>query len=61
MDYVHFEQVTDEQLKQDVLEFNKYDLYSKQDSDFILTDDIRYYYGTLLDKYFPEPINWLCR
>ena len=61
MDSVHFEQVTDEQLKQDVLEFNKYDLYSKQDSDFILTDDIRYYYGTLLDKYFPEPINWLCR
>ena len=60
-DYGHFEDETDEQLKQDVIAFNKYDLYSKQDSNFVLTDDIRYYYDTLLDKFFPEPLHWLCR
>lgn len=60
-DYGHFECETDEQLKKDVLEFNKYDLYSKEDTDFELTDEIRHYYDDLLSIYFPEPLRWLCR
>ena len=59
-DYGHFEDDTDEQMKQDVLDFNKYDLYSKQDTDFVLTDEIRHYYDELLDRYFPETLHWPC-
>ena len=33
----------DHKLLKDVLEFNSFDLYSK-DKDFKLTDDIKYYY-----------------
>jgi inositol oxygenase len=56
--YMHFMQSGDEQLMQDILEFNKYDLYSKEDTDFVLTDEIRTYYAGLLDEYFPEPLTW---
>ena len=59
-DYGHFEDETDKQLKQDVLDFNKYDLYSKQDTDFVLTDEIREYYDLLLSKYFPDQLSWPC-
>ena len=56
--YSHLEQSSDSDLKQLVLEFNKYDLYSKQDTEFVLTREIRHYYKALLEKYFPEPLNW---
>ena len=56
--YAHFMRAGDEGLMQDVLEFNKYDLYSKEDTDFVLTDEIRSYYAGLLDEYFPEPLSW---
>jgi inositol oxygenase len=54
--YTRFMCPGDDQLMQDVLEFNKYDLYSKEDTDFVLTDEIRLYYTELLDEYFPEPL-----
>ena len=56
--YKRFMRSSDEELMQDVLEFNKYDLYSKEDTDFVLTDEIRAYYSGLLDEYFPEPMSW---
>jgi inositol oxygenase len=56
--YAHFMRPGDEVLMQDVLEFNKYDLYSKEDTDFVLTDEIKVYYSGLLDEYFPEPMSW---
>ena len=54
--YSHFERDSDAQIKEDVLEFNKYDLYSKLDTDFVLTDEIQAYYDRLLTFYFPEPL-----
>jgi len=57
-EYTHFMQPGDDQLMADILEFNKYDLYSKEDTDFVLTDEIRSYYAGLLDEYFPEPLTW---
>jgi inositol oxygenase len=56
--YAHFMQEGDDKIMQDVLEFNKYDLYSKEDTDFVLTDEIRAYYSKLLDEYFPELLVW---
>ena len=41
-----------------VLDFNSYDLYSKEDTDFVLTDELKEYYYELLDIIFPEELNW---
>ena len=43
---------------EDVLDFNQFDLYSKEDIDFKLTAEIKKYYENLLDKYFPEELSW---
>ena len=47
---------TDEEIKKEVLLFNIFDLYSKEDTNFILTDDIINYYDKLLNEYFPEEL-----
>ena len=57
-DYIHFMKPGDEIIMQDVLDFNEYDLYSKTDTEFVMTDDIRSYYENLLNEYFPEPLQW---
>jgi inositol oxygenase len=57
-DYIHFMKPGDEIIMQDVLDFNQFDLYSKTDTDFVLTDEIRSYYENLLNEYFPEPLHW---
>ena len=57
-DYQQFEKESDAEIKDDVLLFNQFDLYSKQDGDFILTDEIKQYYDVLLQEYFPEPLKW---
>ena len=44
-------------MKNDIIDFNQYDLYSKEDTDFVLTDEIIKYYD-LLDKYFPDDLLW---
>ena len=49
---------SDYKMLDDVLDFNQYDLYSKEDTDFKLTNEIKEYYKRLLDKYFPEPLKW---
>ena len=42
----------------DVKKMNQFDLYSKEDVNFELTDDIREYYAKLLKEYFPEKLKW---
>ena len=49
---------SDFQLLESVLDFNQFDLYSKEDIDFVLTDEIKEYYERLLDKFFPEELSW---
>jgi inositol oxygenase len=56
--YLHLEDETDLAMKKDILDFNQYDLYSKEDTDFVLTDEIKKYYDNLLDKYFPDELLW---
>jgi inositol oxygenase len=57
-DYARFMKLGDEIIMQDVLEFNQFDLYSKTDTEFVLTDEIRAYYNNLLNEYFPDPLYW---
>lgn len=57
-EYSHLAKESDSDLKQRVIAFNKYDLYSKEDTQFELTNEIRDYYSKLLDIYFPEPLSW---
>ena len=56
--YKQFMNYTDEQILEDVLYFNEFDLYSKEDIDFVLTDKIKEYYNNLLDEYFPEDLQF---
>ena len=56
--YSQFMIKKDEEIKKEVLLFNIFDLYSKEDTDFILTDDIINYYDKILDEYFPEELKW---
>jgi len=57
-DYLHLMRPEDGALMQDILEFNTYDLYSKEDIEFVLTDDIKLYYANLLDEFFPDLMRW---
>ena len=56
-DYNHFMNEKDKELLQNVLSFNKYDLYSKGDST-IISDEIKRYYNNLLNDFFPDTLNW---
>ena len=48
---------TDKELLEDVLEFNKYDLYSKNDSTNI-SEETKKYYDDLLKNFFSTPLKW---
>ena len=56
-DYHYFMNDTDKELLEDVLEFNKYDLYSKNDSTNI-SEETKKYYDDLLKNFFPTPLKW---
>ena len=56
-EYKHFMNEKDKETLQNVLEFNNFDLYSKED-DTEITDEIKQYYDKLLDEYFEEELNW---
>ena len=56
--YQELMQESDHSLLEDVLDFNQFDLYSKEDTDFKLTEEIKEYYRKLIDKYFPEELQW---
>ena len=47
----------DKELLQNVLSFNKYDLYSKSDST-IISNKTKHYYNNLLNDFFPDTLNW---
>lgn len=40
-----------------ILDFNSFDLYSKED-DINISDETKEYYNELLDEYFPEDLFW---
>jgi len=56
--YREFMVSDDMQLLEDVLNFNAFDLYSKTDDDFTITDEIKKYYNNILTEYFPENLLW---
>lgn len=56
--YLEFMTASDSKLLEDVLDFNQFDLYSKEDTAFVLTDEIKEYYRILIDKYFPTELEW---
>jgi inositol oxygenase len=57
-EYRHFMNDDDYILLEQVRDFNKYDLYSKEDTNFELTNKIKDYYESLLNLFFPELLNW---
>lgn len=56
--YKYFENENDKKILKDVIYFNQFDLYSKEDVDFVLTDEIKMYYENLLDKFFPKKLQF---
>jgi len=56
-EYSHFMKEEDKILLKNVLELNQFDLYSKEDNP-IIKEDTKKYYSELLEKYFPEKLNW---
>ena len=56
--YKQFMTEEDDKTLKDVLHFNQYDLYSKADTDFKLTDEIKQYYDDLLDEFFNGELQW---
>ena len=57
-EYHYFMNETDKDILTNVLDFNQYDLYSKEDTEFVLTDEIKTYYDDLLDELFPHDLQW---
>ena len=56
-DYYHFMNEKDKNILKDILLFNEFDLYSKED-DINITDDTKKYYDKLLDKFFINDLQW---
>ena len=56
--YRHLTTEEDEITLKNVLDFNQFDLYSKEEVNFVLTDEIKEYYDKLLKEYFPEELQW---
>ena len=56
-DYYHFMNEKDKNVLKNILMFNKFDLYSKED-DIEISDETKKYYDNLLDKYFYGELNW---
>ena len=56
-DYYHFMNEKDKTILKDVLLFNDFDLYSKEDTE-IVTPEMKEYYDQILDEYFNGELNW---
>lgn len=56
-DYREFMKDSDNIILNDIIDFNQFDLYSKED-DCNITDEIKSFYDNLLDKYFFGELNW---
>lgn len=57
-EYKYFMNKDDYILLEEVRNFNKFDLYSKEDTSFKLTLGIKKYYEKLLQHFFPEKLQW---
>ncbi|MBG01795.1 MAG: inositol oxygenase [Acidimicrobiaceae bacterium] len=57
-EYKQFMNEKDEEILRDVLEFNNFDLYSKEDDIEVITPEIKQYYDRLLNEYFDGELNW---
>ena len=57
-EYRYLMNKNDYNILKNIIDFNKFDLYSKEDTDFVLNNNIIEYYNNLLDIYFPEKLNW---
>jgi len=55
--YTQFESEKDKEMKKWVLDFNKYDLYSKSDQ-LPDVEALKPYYKSLVDKYCPGKLRW---
>ena len=56
-EYRQFMNNEDYNVLKDVIEFNEFDLYSKED-DTNISDETKNYYNDLLDEYFKGDLNW---
>ena len=56
-EYTRFMKDDDKKIMDDVLIFNTFDLYSKED-DINITDNTKKYYDKLLDEIFKDDLNW---
>lgn len=56
-EYKQFMNTKDQETLKNVLEFNNFDLYSKED-DVEIDEDIKKYYDNLLNEYFDGELNW---
>ena len=56
-EYSHFMDKEDDIKLLNVNDFNQFDLYSKEDSQEI-SEEVKQYYDSLLDEYFPEILQW---
>ena len=57
-DYKHLMSKEDEETLENIKYFNNFDLYSKEDKNFVLTNEIKKYYDNLLEEYFPDILQW---
>ena len=57
-DYYHFMNEKDKTTLNNIKKFNEFDLYSKEDIDLEITDDIKKYYDNLLNEYFKGELQW---
>ena len=48
----------DYKILNDVIHFNKFDLYSKEDDKILITKEIKNYYNSLLDEFFNSELLW---
>ena len=56
-EYSHFMNKKDEDTLKNVLEFNKFDLYSKED-DILIDKHVKSYYEDILNEYFFGELSW---
>ena len=57
-EYAHLMEKRDAATLRAVRDFNQFDLYSKEEEGFEVTDEMVAYYRDLLDRYFPVALRW---
>ena len=57
-EYSQFMNEKDHVTLKNVMLFNEFDLYSKEEKNFQVTDKMKEYYNQLLNEFFPNELNW---